>query len=433
MGAGFFARSLGWLVRDTFRQSLATRLFWIMLAVGCVCILFCLSVSVDAVNIRDPDPNDREIYLDESGRVSLGFGLYTVNLFRDHEAMVKLIQAALALGVGGALGTILVLVWTGGFLPEFLQPSSVSVLLAKPAPRSWLLLGKYAGVVAFVAFQFGILIGGTWLALGARTGVWNGPYLWAWPILTAHFAMIHAVSVLIAVMTRNTVATIFGTILFWGICLGVNYGWYVTSDLAVITTPRGAVASTSGATPGAESESGAARSGDGGGSEAEGPASESESKSESKSESESKSKSESKSGSGSEGPPSPVVSRSSSAIPNDEPPPLTREPRDLDPEELPRSETELNVGRQSETPAADRSRLTPRLIAMAHWLLPKPVDFIILLEDVIGSRSHLESFPELRPARDAGRHNPWAALGTSFLFAIVALFVAAREFDRVDY
>src|SRR5262249_10903336 len=35
---------IGWLVRDTLRQSLASRLFWAMLAVSAVCIVFCLSV-----------------------------------------------------------------------------------------------------------------------------------------------------------------------------------------------------------------------------------------------------------------------------------------------------------------------------------------------------------------------------------------------------
>ena len=39
------------------------------------------------------------------------------------------------------------LVWTAGFLPDFLQPSAASVLFAKPVPRWTVLLGKYAGVV----------------------------------------------------------------------------------------------------------------------------------------------------------------------------------------------------------------------------------------------------------------------------------------------
>src|SRR5207237_178155 len=39
-------RTVRWMVRDTFRQSLATKLFWVMLAVTAVCTLVCLSVDV---------------------------------------------------------------------------------------------------------------------------------------------------------------------------------------------------------------------------------------------------------------------------------------------------------------------------------------------------------------------------------------------------
>ena len=38
---------LRWLIRDTFRQSLASRIFWLMLAISAVCILFCFSVSIE--------------------------------------------------------------------------------------------------------------------------------------------------------------------------------------------------------------------------------------------------------------------------------------------------------------------------------------------------------------------------------------------------
>ena len=37
---------MGWMIRDTLRQSLASRLFWAMMALSAVCILFCLSVRV---------------------------------------------------------------------------------------------------------------------------------------------------------------------------------------------------------------------------------------------------------------------------------------------------------------------------------------------------------------------------------------------------
>src|SRR5262249_42993363 len=36
-----------WLIRDTFRQALAGRLFWLMLGASGVCHPFCLSLSIE--------------------------------------------------------------------------------------------------------------------------------------------------------------------------------------------------------------------------------------------------------------------------------------------------------------------------------------------------------------------------------------------------
>ena len=36
-----------WLIRDTFRQALANRVFWVMLGACAVVIFFCLSISIE--------------------------------------------------------------------------------------------------------------------------------------------------------------------------------------------------------------------------------------------------------------------------------------------------------------------------------------------------------------------------------------------------
>ena len=44
-----------WLIRDTFRQALATRVFWVMLALTVLCVVFCLGVSVEGgLSPREP-------------------------------------------------------------------------------------------------------------------------------------------------------------------------------------------------------------------------------------------------------------------------------------------------------------------------------------------------------------------------------------------
>jgi ABC-type transport system involved in multi-copper enzyme maturation permease subunit len=211
-----------WLIRDTFAQALANRLFWLMLGISGLCIVFCLSVTIEqGESLRPPD--DVELTVPH-GQVALGFGAFRGPLFRDGEAAVHFLQLVLAEGVAGTGGILLALIFTAGFVPAFLQPSVAPLLLAKPVPRWGLLLGKYLGVVAFVGLQATLFGGGTWLALGLRTGYWPASYLLCIPLLLVHFAVIYSVSVLLAVCTRSTVACVFGTIVFWVLCWGMNYG-----------------------------------------------------------------------------------------------------------------------------------------------------------------------------------------------------------------
>jgi hypothetical protein len=231
-----------WLVRDTFRQSLASGIFWILLGTSTLCTLLCLSVTtVGDVPLSAPgenpdflprfDPHAKNAdkvrasgVTVVSGELSLGFGALRVPLARDRRTAVHHLQLILAGGVADTLGLLLTLVWTAGFLPGFLDPRSVSVLLAKPMSRFRLLLSKYAAVLVFVLFHATVFVLATWLALGGRTGVWDASYLLSVPLLLLHFAIFYSFSLLLAVCARSTVVCVFGSLLFWCLCWGMNYG-----------------------------------------------------------------------------------------------------------------------------------------------------------------------------------------------------------------
>jgi ABC-type transport system involved in multi-copper enzyme maturation permease subunit len=240
-----------WLVYDTFRQSLASRLFWVMLGASAVCIAVCFSVGVEG-GLPPAQPDEPREFLspaeaakeaararsgvptDElpvpSGKLTLGFGLIKdIPLARDRSDPVRFLQVWLAGFVADTAGILLALIWTASFLPTFLEPTSVSVLLAKPVPRWSLLVGKYLGVLAFVLFQAVVFVGGTWLALGVRTGVWEPLYLLCVPMLLIHFAVFFSFSALLAVATRNAAACVIGTLFFWMICWGLNYGRHIAA------------------------------------------------------------------------------------------------------------------------------------------------------------------------------------------------------------
>ncbi len=248
-------RTVRWMIRDTFRQSIATKLFYVMITLVAVLTLLCASIRVTGdvapmaydweVPALIPKGEAERLGMDKvqndgvrviSGEVSFGFGATKVPLGRTREDAVHFIQTWLAGWLADTAGILLALLWTAGFLPTFLEPQSVTVLLAKPGPRWSILFGKYLGVVGFVAFQATLFVGCTWLALGFATGVWSTAYWLAVPLLVLNFAVFYSVSVFLSVWTRSTVAAAFGTLLFWLLCWLVDY-----SHLRMVAQPNGSL------------------------------------------------------------------------------------------------------------------------------------------------------------------------------------------------
>lgn len=235
---------LRWLVRDTFRQSRSTGIYWFMLGVSTICIVVCLSMGVSNLPFKDPESGgrlpagDKETTKNDpavdviDGEITFGFGAIRIHSSQYRDDAVRFVQWTLSGLVADTLGVLLALIWTAGFLPSFVNPSTAAVLLAKPIPRWTLLFGKVLGVLVFVTFQVFIFIGGTWLALGVSTGYWDAKYLVSLPLLLIHFGVFFSFSTLLAIGTRSTVTCVFGTLLFWIICWGMNFGHH-----AVATQP----------------------------------------------------------------------------------------------------------------------------------------------------------------------------------------------------
>ena len=217
------------LTTDTFRQACASGILWMMLAITAICVALCLSVTVSGdVSLyakdepgfflppgaqTDPAKAKTEGVETIDGRLSLAFGAISIPLFRERSDAVRFLEVLFGWGIAGTVGVLFTLVWTAGFVPAFLDPSAAAVLLAKPAARWQLLLGKYFGVVAFVGFQVVLFVLLTWLALGLRTGIWDTAYWCSIPLLLLQFAVFYSFSVLLAVLTRSTVACVFGAAL----------------------------------------------------------------------------------------------------------------------------------------------------------------------------------------------------------------------------
>jgi hypothetical protein len=232
-----------WMAALTFREALASRLFAVLSLLTGLCVALCLSVRVIGPEPLPTEPGEARLRLpledyrrhpkaraegiDPAGsEMTVLFGAFRIQYRHYAENAVGFLQSLLAGFLAGTAGVVLVLLWTAGFLPDFLEPSNAAVLLGKPVPRWSLLVGKYLGVVAFVALQTILFVGGTWLALGIKTGTWTPQYLLCAPVLVLYFAVFFSVSACLAVWTRRTVVCMAGVLAFWALCWSTNHSWH---------------------------------------------------------------------------------------------------------------------------------------------------------------------------------------------------------------
>ncbi len=322
-----------WLIRDTFCQALASRAFWVMLAVTALGTIFCLGVRIeggdDLTAPNDPflaDPATLQPLTGQPadlGTMRLLFGLVRVSLPRDRASGVTLVQVILGSWVAGTAGVLLILVWAAGLVPEFLQPANAAVLLTKPPPYWIILVGKYLGVILFVALQAALFFLCTWVALGIATGVWPTGYLAGAPLMVLHFAALYSFAVLLGVTTRSTMASALGTLLFWVACVCVN-----SARLAAVSLPEVA-------------------------------------------------------------------------------------------------------------PQAQHLSPASRTLAEAsYWALPKPLDYLILLEQALGAKAHmmtLSSLPEVAPVVNSSSFDPTLIVLSSLLGSLFLLILAGSQLARIEY
>ena len=96
------------------------------------------------------------------------------------------------------------------------------MLLAKPVPSQFCCWANVSDIL-FRRLS-GQSFSGTCLALGIRTGFWPATYLLCLPLVLLQFVILYQFSVLVAVVTRSTVAAIFRSLVLCFICYPVNLG-----------------------------------------------------------------------------------------------------------------------------------------------------------------------------------------------------------------
>jgi len=160
------------LVRDTFREAFARRIFWGFFVCSSL-FLFALAFIF---------------------RIDFSAG----------PPMVHSFQGTLAVAIY-YVGTALSVFASASLVSVMFEPGRIELLLSKPVSRTHLLLGRYLGNLAVVAANVSYLTGGAWLIFGLKTGVWGGGFLLSALCMIFVFAVLLAVIVLAAVVLDSAV------------------------------------------------------------------------------------------------------------------------------------------------------------------------------------------------------------------------------------
>ncbi len=134
---------------------------------------------------------------------------------------------AMQAGFAGGLfvGIILFGVFaTAGIVPDMMEKGTIDLYLSKPIARWELLLGKYLGAIIVILLNIVYFLGALWLIFGIKVGVWNTAFLMASLSMTFVFAVLYALTVILAVLFRNTVVPIIGSFLYLFVVGGILEG-----------------------------------------------------------------------------------------------------------------------------------------------------------------------------------------------------------------
>jgi ABC-type transport system involved in multi-copper enzyme maturation permease subunit len=194
---------------DAYRELNAKKLFWITMILSSVLVLAFAATGIN-----------------EKG---LTFLHWTIDLpvmntkVIPREDFYKYAFVTLGLGTWLTWGAmILALISTASIFPDFLAGGAIELSLSKPIGRVRLFLTKYAAALTFVALQVLVFTGASFLVIGVRGGAWEPGLFLAVPIVLLVFSFLYCTCVLFGVVTRSTIASLMLTMLVWFLIFVIN-------------------------------------------------------------------------------------------------------------------------------------------------------------------------------------------------------------------
>ena len=176
------------LIRDTFREAFARKIFWGLFGLSTLMILFFLFIM--KIDIVEGATATLSMFGQQKGP-----GL-------EVDRLVKGVYGGIATFLY-TWGMALAVFASSGLIPSVLEPGRIELILSKPVSRTHILLGRFAGNVAVVALNTVYLVLGVWIIFGVKTRIWGTQFLWAIATTVFIFAVLLTVVVLIGVLFES--------------------------------------------------------------------------------------------------------------------------------------------------------------------------------------------------------------------------------------
>ena len=183
------------LIRDTFREAFARRIFWGF--AGCCTALLAFLIFIMRIDV-------------------VAGALATITIFgsalptTDVQGLVQQTQSVIAMALY-FFGMALSVFASAGLVAAVFEPGRIELLLSKPVSRFWLLMGRYLGNLLVVAANIVYLTVGSWIIFGIKTGLWGVGFLLSSVFTIFVFSVLLTVIVLVGVLWESAAVAIMAT------------------------------------------------------------------------------------------------------------------------------------------------------------------------------------------------------------------------------
>lgn len=213
------------LVLDAWQQVLDNKVFRLLLGVALLLVVPTFLIGFHSTHVEFLWGVGSISYADMLSVLPGEFQSITAQIEEPGIALIQILQDLIVSSFAGTMGVVLAIAATSFFVPRMLERGAADTLFSKPVPRWALLASRYVSGLLFVAALSFLLVLGMYLGFRFTSGYDDPGFLWSALTLVYLYSALHAFSLLVATLTRSSVAAILLTIVLFSFSGCVHAAW----------------------------------------------------------------------------------------------------------------------------------------------------------------------------------------------------------------